>query len=252
MALDFDGSGDRFTLGTPSDIGEDGHPATMVAWFYRDDSSGQDYIGSFSDTGGGTSFNGLRLRSNNWTEVTDWDGSSFDSARNTSGHSDATWHHGAGVWPSASSRIVYLDGSSASDSGAQSPSGRDTLVLGARVEGGSYTEYMDGKLAEFAVWSRALSSDEINQLALGYSPLFFPDGLVAYLPLLDSGQDLMGNSWTETGTPSESDHPPGIIYPTKAQVVALGGTVAASDQEPSLIGGKLVRSSTLLRHLVGA
>ncbi len=42
----------------------------------------------------------------------------------------------------------------------------------------------EGKLGERAEWNRRLTDNEMKALAAGYSPQFFPDGLIYYRPPL--------------------------------------------------------------------
>ena len=49
--------------------------------------------------------------------------------------------------------------------------------------GGSAADNLDGTVAEYAVWNRVLTDDELLEQAEGFSPLFRPRGLVTYLPL---------------------------------------------------------------------
>jgi hypothetical protein len=73
-----------------------------------------------------------------------------------------------------------------------------------------------GGLAEPAIWNRVLSTDEIKALALGFSPLFFPSGLVFHSPL--DGRSSPEKNYAPTGvagTVTEAaylEHP-SIIYP---------------------------------------
>ena len=64
-------------------------------------------------------------------------------------------------------------------------------------------------------------------LSAGYSPLFSPNGLVSYLPMINDTRDVMGNVWTENGTGSPTAFPhPNIIMPS-AQILQFPPVAAA-------------------------
>lgn len=108
--------------------------------------------------------------------------SSYQLAGN--GVTTGVWHHFLGEYVEGSVSQLYLDGTV---HGSVTPTGTLTNrstggAVGAYPNNETGTEF-DGKVAECAVWNRVLSSAEKDALAKGYSPLFFPRGLVFYLPL---------------------------------------------------------------------
>ena len=90
----------------------------------------------------------------------------------------------------------------------------DAYVIGAR--GNDAIRNFDGKEAEFAIWDRILTADEIAGISKGFSPLFFLRSLVSYSPLIRNMVDLKNGAITDTGT-TEFAHPR-IIYPTPSQI----------------------------------
>lgn len=78
----------------------------------------------------------------------------------------------------------------------------------------------DGALAELAQWNRILTAGEISSLGAGFSPLFYPNGLRFYVPLIGRNSpetDIKGLiSGSLTGTANDAH--PRIIYPSPAQV----------------------------------
>lgn len=127
----------------------------------------------------------------------------------------AGWVHLAYVVdPGNSRQEYYKDGSSRStgtQSGALSYTLNDGTTIGAHDSSANFD--LDGRIAEVGVWDRGLSDDEVAALAGGFSPLCFPDGLLACLPLVRGVYDALGNTVTDSGT-AAADHPPGIIYPS--------------------------------------
>lgn len=144
----------------------------------------------------------------------------FAIARSGNAYTLGTWHHVAGVFEHAASRLVYLDGvGGARETTNLNVSAVDRMLVGAWERLGGWIAYFAGAVAEAAVWQQALSAAEIAQLAAGYSPLLVrAESLVAYWPLggpwgnddLDhSGQGL---DLTACGEPSWTTHP-SITYP---------------------------------------
>ena len=87
-----------------------------------------------------------------------------------------------------------------------------TLRIGAHTDA---SEFMNGRMAEFAIWERIITSAEVAILADGYSPLFIQNGLNTYLPLIGNTENelIEGGTVALTGT-SKAVHPR-IIYPNK-------------------------------------
>lgn len=68
---------------------------------------------------------------------------------------------------------------------------------------------MNGLLAECAIWSVALTDDEINSLAKGFKPSRIrPQSLVFYAPLVRAAIDVrQGLALTPVNSPTVADHP---------------------------------------------
>ncbi len=96
------------------------------------------------------------------------------------------------------------------------------IVIGNRA---AADRNFDGMLAEFAVWDRILSASEAGVMA-HYSPLFLPQSLVEYVPMIRDNTSLKNAAPTIGGTLVQP-HPP-IIYPTYAQVRKMSALVAAA------------------------
>lgn len=149
-----------------------------------------------------------------------------------------TWEHACAIFPSASDRRILLNGANkatnADDDGGVA--GLDEAIIGAEKRGAGVQGFFSGSIAEVAiydlsVWPGVTASDRadafekiVPSLAKGYSPLFFPLGLVSYWPLIRGLNDRVGGyNMTASGT-IVSAHPR-IIYPSKIWVP--GGEVAA-------------------------
>lgn len=122
---------------------------------------------------------------------------------------------------------VYYDGVERSVTGESNPSSiatnADPYVIGNRSNDNART--WDGGLAEFAIYDRILTQEEITSLAKGYSPLFNPRGLVFYADLVRDLKDVKGTG-TLTGTDVSARSHPRIIYPNQLNFLpatAVGG-----------------------------
>ena len=161
------------------------------------------------------------------------------------------WHWVAGTYDGKTVN-VYLD-SSTSDGSNTTPSGNlDADVvgisLGARSErndGSTATEPTgDASIAEVAEWNRVLSAGELSALAAGYSPLFIPNGLVWYAPLIREGDPVVDRYIRRIaldikvestgGTISVVNHPR-IIYTAMPYVITSPAAAAAANA--GVIGG---------------
>lgn len=126
---------------------------------------------------------------------------------------------------------VYKDGSAIGTVERFTPSGTlltsdDKLYLGNRAADDLTT---DGRIAEFAKWNRVLTAAEAAILGAGYSPLFIPNGLVLYAPLIGRFSPELdvigGTTGTVSGGTGTANHPR-IIYPARNQTRFPGAAAA--------------------------
>ena len=89
-------------------------------------------------------------------------------------------------------------------------------------------------IAEFAVWNRILSAEEITGLSVGFSPIFYKNGLLDYVDLIrgdGSGNERSvvngGSVFTKTGTIAVVDHPK-MIYPVLPRIRRWTASAAAT------------------------
>jgi hypothetical protein len=121
----------------------------------------------------------------------------------------SAWNHAAGVYESAS-KIAYTNGTpGTAETSSYTLSGVSELVIGARRSAGAYGIFANGLIAEVAVWSAALTADEIAALSDGFTPdQIRPQSLVFYAPLIRTLQDLRGGlTITATNSPTVAVHP---------------------------------------------
>jgi len=145
---------------------------------------------------------------------------------------NGVWNHVCGVHSNTNARAVYLNNGGTSNTNSTNVTGitPNRTYVGAYYTNGALQAgyYQDGCLAEFGVWTIALSSDERQALADGMSPLLVrPDALVGYWPLMGRTSpeidQLGGYPLTVTGA-AQADHPP-MRYPGRVHlpILVVGG-----------------------------
>jgi len=104
------------------------------------------------------------------------------------------WHHACGVFSANDSRACFLDGGNkGTNANTAIPLALDETRIGSLAFEPPNEFFMDGNLAEAAIWNVALTDAEVALLAKGYSPLFVrPQNLVSYWPLVRSLNDIVG------------------------------------------------------------
>jgi len=179
-SAEFDGSSDYIQLDTP--FSYTNH--TIAAWVYANNTANGKLIFNSRD-----SFNDgysltigqsedIRYRVND-TTITD------------SGNYSNEWVYAVGTYDGTTMK-VYANGSLLASSAI---SNTISVTTDARIGNKSWTngDYMDGNLANVAIWNRALSSDEINSVMWkGYNSLSDSEqsGLQAWYSL----DDISGSS----------------------------------------------------------
>lgn len=144
-------------------------------------------------------------------------GGTAANATTTTTITDTNWHSVVGEITSASARQVWLDnGGNGSSATSLTPGTLTKTTAGAYDNGGTLGGNVAHELADVAVWSVTLTSDERASLAAGVSPLLIrPDKLEIYLPLMRGGNDYMGGAFTVTNA-TVADHPR-VYMPSRAQ-----------------------------------
>jgi hypothetical protein len=212
MAYNFNGT-NQF-LNTPAGVKiVNGMPLTMACWFYPVATTQfyslmcitSDFV-NFSN--GGYILYALGTAAGDPVAVgTDPVGNT--ETKSTSGFSAATWSHACGVFTSSTSRTVYLNGeNSATNTVSYTPSSASADLRLARFTN-SFSVYLEGRIAEAAVWNAALTAAEVASLAKGMTcNLVRPQSLVFYSPLLRNLQDVKGGlTITNNNTATVTNHP---------------------------------------------
>lgn len=127
-------------------------------------------------------------------------GTATAAADSTTGYTANTWTHACGVFASATSRTVYINGgSSASSTVNSTATGENRLFVGVTRAASAFSNYLSGDIAEVGIWNAALTSDEVLSLAKGFSPsLIRPQSLTIYAPMVRELVDFSKNRLTIT------------------------------------------------------
>jgi len=209
MAYSFDGSTQYFSTLT-GDLFAD-FPITMACWFITSNiTTNQGLLNICDNATGGQ---GIRLNAQGAVAGDPIRilsvGTATGSADTTTGFTANTWTHACGVFSSATSRTVYVNGGSpGTNTTNSSGTGENRLFQGVTRAASAFSNYFSGSLAEVGVWNAALTADEVLSLARGMSPsLIRPQNLTIYAPLV---RDLIdrksGLTITNNGGATVSNH----------------------------------------------
>ena len=137
----------------------------------------------------------------------------IQAARTTLSFSTNTWQHAAAVHSGTSSRSAYLNGQG-------KVTDTNTHIFYANAQyvhvGAIYypglnvtSAYLNGRVAETAIWNAALTDTEIASLAAGFTPdQIRPQSLQFYAPLVRNLVDLRGGrTITNVGGATVATHP---------------------------------------------
>lgn len=193
-------------------------PLSMACWFNSDDTAANQTLISIGTNGGNARWQMTALGATGGDPVqalSTNSGGTANAAVTTSGFSANTWHHGCAVFASDTSRTAYIDGgNSATATTSITVSGTDTTRIGAR--GTTVGVYMSGMIAEAAIWSVALTADDVLSLSKAVSPLLVrPEGLIAYWPLIGKFSteiDIVGGAGLTVSGATAAAHPR-MFYP---------------------------------------
>lgn len=237
MARDFSKNvSNYFTLGSAA-IGPliNGCSAVTIAcWVQPDTLAGASTLGddicNFQNAGGAAVFGTLCSNTTATNGCTQFggrrtSGSSRASRDGSSGFSTGSWQHFAAVmtfnssYPSVYKNGVLNNGTGQvlTDSGVyvhSAVSSHDGIgaTLGASGPSSGTPRMVDGRIAEFSIWSSALNDDQILSLGGGCNPRrVSPQTLVAYWKLNGQGSPeieiINGKSGTIVGSIPVADHP---------------------------------------------
>lgn len=137
---------------------------------------------------------------------------------------------------------IYIDGTEATYLSTVNGTGTEIVANSGFSIGGRVSDDLrnfNGRTADPAVWNRVISSKEIAMLAARYSPLFCPNGIMWYAPLIREATNPYNNTAPTLDGTTVIEHP--RIYRPR------GVKIYSAAQAAQLTGGR----STLLLMGVG-
>jgi hypothetical protein len=231
MARHFNGTSDRIdypNVYNPSVAG--GTPFTFAAWIYPDNVSLASDIFDIENVGGvGRVIIAMRgdLVSGSIRTIIR---TTIDRRQNLA-FPISTWSHlivtYSGVFVSTNIHMykdgVESGGSSLSDTGTQNTDEDGKWILGGRSV--DTTRQWPGSMAEVGWWDRVITAGERDELAAGFAPILFLNGLRWYVPLLGQTNEpdqIAGVNGTFIGAGVTQIDGPAIRYAGTAGGVAGG------------------------------
>ncbi len=203
MAWDFDGTNDY--MEATSAVLTAG-PLTFAAWINVDTTGAAQRILSISSTTGNDRWSLLVGATNVITMQVGGSGT-FGTVSTTNTVTAGTWYHVAGSWNTTANQPqqVWIDGvkSGPTNSNRTPVAGNlNRTLLGSTYITSALAQYLNGRIAEAAIWDVVLSDAEVSSLAKGFrSDLIRPASLKFYLPLIREVQDVRaGLSFTNNAT----------------------------------------------------
>lgn len=202
-------------------------PLTLSIWFNPTVANG--FFFGITDTAGG---NRWFLRIPGSTELTALaTGTGGGTPASTSGANitAGNWYHGCGVFTSSTSRAAYVNGNfKGTDTTANTVGSVTNIVLGGAYVAGGIAPNWNGLLADAAVWSVALTDNEVAALAKGVPAyLIRPAALKIYYPLYGLASpepDFSGNAANSTlagSPPAGATNPPTTLFTFKSLANSL-------------------------------
>lgn len=186
------------------------YPFTMACWMYPDTLTAFRTGLAVGPQSSAAVTQRIGLNSTSAVAQSEGTGGAF-SAATLVAPSTGQWNHVTGVFASAASRSVFLNGANkASDTGSTTFSTSiNRTLIGIRLRSNTYAQGMDGKIAECAIWDTDLTDDEVASLAQGVrADLIKPQNLVFYAPIIRETIDVVGAlAPTTNGTPAVYQHP---------------------------------------------
>lgn len=138
------------------------------------------------------------------------DGSSFTVIDTTAGYGTNAWNSAVGVLSASNSRTVYLNAANnPAPQTTTNTTSADTYSLFVFALRTGVLRTLNGLGAEVAIWSAALTADEITSLSKGFKPSRIrPQSLVFYAPLIRNLQDIKaGLALTNNNSATVAAHP---------------------------------------------
>ena len=203
MAWDFDGTNDYMEA---TSAALTAGPLTLAAWINVDTTGVAQRILSISSTTGQDRWS-LLVGATDVITMQVGASNSFASLSTTNTVTTGTWYHVAGSWNTTTGQPqqVWIDGvkSGPTNSSRTPVAGQlSKTLLGSTYVSSALAQYLNGRIAEAAIWNVILTDTEVTSLSKGFRPsLVRPDKLSLYVPLVREVQDVRaGLSFTNNAT----------------------------------------------------
>jgi hypothetical protein len=191
------------------------YPFTFACWAYFTTVAATQIIMMVDSTTASSRYASIYMNASTPNIVAGVNGSTYNEALSGATVTTGVWYHIASVGVSSTSRLVYLNGVSGSQTGANTLAATtiNKLTIGAAFAGSATaSNFTNGRIAFPAYWNAALNASDIGALKAGASPRMIKTAnLVAYLRLTGNASpepDLVSATpWTVTGTPAETANP---------------------------------------------
>ena len=237
---------------------------TVCAWVNIDENANTKMIVGRDEDSSADRVYQFRIQNNKVEGIVFFGGGNIGDATGATALSTGTWYFVAMTHNGTTVNVYLNSGTSDGNAAAGGTLDNDQtgIAIGARSrlnDGTTCSEAFDGKIAEVAEWTRALSAAELNLLAAGYSPAFIPNGLNWYVPLIgrnDPELELrrgttMALTTVTAGTANVYPHPRAIYRRRKAAyyhaaAVGGGGSPVGPLTKPKLVGRGILLGGRLV------
>ena len=209
MAYDFDGTNDYIEA---TSAAMTSGPITLAAWVNLDVTNVAQRVVSITSTTGNDRWS-LLVGATAVVSMQVGGSGTFATRSTTATVSASTWHHVAGTWNNTAGQpfAAYLDGATngATNSNRTPTAGNlNRTYLGTTYVSSALAQYLNGRIAEAAIWNAVLSDAEIVSLAKGYRPsLVQPEKLLYYAPIVREVADYSGGLSLTTSGAVVAVHP---------------------------------------------
>jgi hypothetical protein len=190
-------------------ISRTGHPVTIAVWFQRAAQNAVMVFAAHDEISGSDRWNVLGNNSDSIRARIGINTSTFGNDSSIAGETLNAWNSAVGRFSSTTNRLIYLnDNAGSSNTASRNPSAVNNLNIGATWNS-TLVQYMNGQLAEVALWNIALSADDVTALAKGFKAFRVrPQNLVYYVPLVREIQELRSAlGLTNANAATVTDHP---------------------------------------------
>lgn len=238
MAYEFSGSSQYLYLTTPTSLVQGATGLTLSFWLYLDNTNAEykplsQWNGNFAQS---TFLTAVDSDGKLGLLVTQADENNYSGQRLSSAMSETAWVQCVLTWAATATHAIYLNGASqglenwlaqGTVNAISSSGSTPELGIGSAADGGE----LDGRMAEVAVWTRAVTASEALALGKGFSPAFFPQNRVFYAPLVRGIQNLSGPILTNNNA-TVIEHPR-VIYPSGYTIAPHSEAVVATPTQRS-------------------